>query len=753
MFHLRPASLLLALAALLIATTAPAQGEKAPRTVRLDEGITIPIAPLWQYRQLAPSGATKLELTIADATSLRMAVYITVEKRRNASDALQRAADILGPPGPEDRHFLVNGWPAIEATRMIDVPTMSREPDEKAEKEKTGQQSREFRQEPKAAKFERTMTAIAAADRTVIIEQRLYDMADARLREAGRELVNGLTFTRGGNEGISKVSLDDIDYVRKNLYDRSSYVDYVGNNFGFLTEVKTTNPVLAQNGVGEIAMAASSNGVKVAIISNSGWAKSSDSGATYTGGNFFPSSIANQGDPALAYGGKTDNFYFGYLGRPNGGGGTGNTVNGCTVSVDRSKDGQNYAFAGHVTFCAASSTVTANPPTLMCAPDQEHIAADPVRTLVRGVRPGTPAPKDQVYVAWRQFTAVATAAVNTCAKLGTGNTVATLSCSQDNGGTWTAPLILGPGSDRARVAVGPDGFVYVAYSVQQADPAGGTWNQIYLDKYSSCKTGFVHQWGYPRTVVANARPQSCGATTPGLDRCSGDLMNSHTVTVSDFDPHGMVFVVYSDGTSGVTATNKGTDRVIAAILPNGGFNVTSTHLLSDNTPGRKFLPWACAEGKNLYATWYDRRSATAAAGDLTDYYAGWLKLDKYGPTVHNNINLTGNADAQCKSGWPFGTDNQASGQSCPTPVRPGVCLNNTTGNFTGLCDLSGTPACAAGSTCQTGGGAPKYGDYNANACAAGRLYAAWTSATTPAGAPAAPAGLNTFTRTVQPRVP
>ncbi len=752
MSHLRLASLL-ALGALLIPASALAQEEKGPRIVRLDEGITVRISPLWQSHPLAQNGATKLELIVSEGTALRMAVYFTVEKRRDASDALQRVADIVGPPGPQDRHFLVNGWPAIEATRMIDVPRVNHERDEKAAQETAGQGSRENRQEPRIAKFERTMTAIAAADRTVIIEQRLYDVADARLREAGRELVNGLTFTRGGNEGISKTSLDDIDYVRKNLYDRSSLVDYIGNNFGFLTEVTTTKPVLAQNGVGEIAMAASTNGVKVAIASNSGWAKSSDSGGTYTGGNNFPAALANTaGDPALAYGAKTDNFYLGYLGRPNGGGGTGNTVNGCTVSVDRSRDGQNYAFAAHVRFCAASAAVT-TPPTLMCMPDQEHIAADPVRSRARGVTPRN-APKDQVYVAWRQFTAVATAAVNTCAKLGSGNTVVELACSQDNGATWTAPLILGTGSDRARVAVGPDGFVYVAYSVQQSDSAGGFWNQIYLDKYSSCKTGFVQQWGYPRTVVANARPQSCGASTPGLDRCSGDLMNSHTVTVSDFNTNGMVFVVYSDGTAGVTTTNKGTDRVIAAILPNGGFNVASTHLLSDGgTPGRKFLPWACTEGKNLYATWYDRRAATAAAPDLTDYYAGWLKLDKSGPTVHNNINLTGNADAQCKSGWPFGTDNQASGTSCPTPKQPGVCQNNTTGNFTTLCDFSGTPACAAGSTCQNGGGAPKYGDYNANACAAGRLYAAWTSATTPAGAPAAPAGLNTFTRTVQPRVP
>jgi hypothetical protein len=730
-------SLVAILGLLLIPDSILAQKEQEARAVRIDEGITVQVAPIWKSRSLA--GSTKLELTAADGPLLRMAVYFTVEKRRSPSDALQRVAEISGPPAPQDRRFLVNGWPAVEATRMIDVPQTSQE------REKPVQESREGHPQIEIAKFERTMTAIAAGDRAVIIEQRLYDTADARLREAGRDVVAGVTFTRGGDEAVGKRALDDIDFVRKNLYTLSGeLVSSVLDRYPFLTEVKTTPPVLAQTGVGEIAMAASYNGVKVAIATNSGWAKSSDSGVTFTGANNFPASILNQGDPALAYGGKTDNFYLGYLGRPNGTGaaGSGNAVNGCTVSVDRSKDGQNYAWAGHARFCAATATAG----QLLCSPDQEMIAADSIRTRYRSTQPGR-APKDQVYVAWRQFTATAgtTAATQSCARITSGNTVVELSCSQDNGVTWSGPTQLGAGSDRARVAVGPDGFVYVVYSVQQADGAGGFWDQIYLDKYSSCKTGFAHQWGYPRTVVANARPASCGASVPGLDRCSGELMNSHTVTVSDFDPKGLVFVVYADGTF------NGTDRVIAAIAPNGGFNVTSTHLLSDSSAGRKFLPWACAEGKNLYATWYDRRAVTAGAPDLTDFYAGWLRLDQYGPTVHSNINLTGNADPQCNSGWPAGTYNQASATSCPTPRRPGVCLNST-GAQTALCDFS-TSTCPIGSTCQSGRGAPKYGDYNASACAAGRLYAAWTSATTPTGSATPAAGLTTFTRTVQPRVP
>lgn len=90
--NLRLASLLLAIGVLLIPTSTFAQQEKGARTVRLDEGINVRIAPVWQYRQLAPSGATKLELTVAEGSALRMAVYVTVERRRNASDALQRAS-------------------------------------------------------------------------------------------------------------------------------------------------------------------------------------------------------------------------------------------------------------------------------------------------------------------------------------------------------------------------------------------------------------------------------------------------------------------------------------------------------------------------------------------------------------------------------------------------------------------------------------------------------------------------------------
>ena len=754
-----PSRLRLAAVALFAAAPLLSQSDssgKESRSVRVDEGISVRVPPLFSTRSFE-KGTTRLELTVSEGPVLRSVVYVTVEKRRSPQDALQRAAEISGPPSPDDRLFLVSGWPAVEATRTIELPRVMRDqeaaPPAKPGEEKPAESAAGT--ERQVTTFDRTMTAIAAGDRTVIVEQRLFDRSDPRLREGGRAVVDGITFTRGGVEERSRKALDEITFVRTRLFSTKDILDLPPGDFGFLFEASVSPALGVQQGQGEVAMAASWDGAKIALATNSGWGRSLDSGATFTGGNAFPASIPNQGDPSLAYGGRTGAFYLGYLGRPNGGGGAGNTQNGCTVSVDRSTDGKNYAFAGQVTFCAASQT----PGQLMCAPDQEMVAAYPVRSRIRGRRPGQSLPQDEVYVAWRQFTATATKAVNTCAGLNQGSVVVAISCSKDSGATWTGPLLLATGSDFGRVAVGPDGSLYVLYAVLQTDSGGTTWNQLYLDKYSSCSTGLVHQWGYPRTVVANAKPASCNGTVPGVDRCDGQVMNSHTVAVSGFDSKGLVFIVYTDGTYD-TSTLKGTDRVIGAIAPNGGFNVTATHLLSDGSAGRKFLPWACAEGKHLYATWYDRRAATKAAPDATDYFAGWLSLDQFGIGEHTNLNLTGNSDPQCNSGWPFGTTVPANATSCPThQVTAGLCLN-AAGTQNGTCDFSprispinGSKigACPSGFTCSPGPGAPKYGDYNANACAAGKLFAAWTSATTPTGSAAAAVGLTTFTRTITPK--
>ena len=63
------------------------------------------------------------------------------------------------------------------------------------------------------------------------------------------------------------------------------------------------------------------------------------------------------------------------------------------------------------------------------------------------------------------------------------------------------------------------------------------------------------------------------------------------------------------------------------------------------------------------------------------------------------------------------------------------CIGNPfpcgSGSSRQRCDFNQGPACPAGESCSTRGGCPKYGDYNGNACTAGRLFAAWASGTPP----------------------
>jgi hypothetical protein len=76
-----------------------------------------------------------------------------------------------------------------------------------------------------------------------------------------------------------------------------------------------------------------------------------------------------------------------------------------------------------------------------------------------------------------------------------------------------------------------------------------------------------------------------------------------------------------------------------------------------------------------------------------------------------------------------GTGPCGAGNTCPggqTCDSTGICRNGAQQ----FCDFA-TTVCSNGSdSCQLwGGGIPKYGDYNGNACAVGHLYATWASAT------------------------
>src|SRR5258708_12629334 len=109
------------------------------------------------------------------------------------------------------------------------------------------------------------------------------------------------------------------------------------------------------------------------------------------------------------------------------------------------------------------------------------------------------------------------------------------------------------------------------------------------------------------------------------------------------------------------------------------------------------MTWVGTSGSSVWVSWYDRRAATVANNDLTDYFAF-----NTGPlTVTTETNLSMNSDPQCASGWPCGARSPNDYNSCS--VQP----------------QSGSP----------GSGCPKYGDYSGNACAAGSGYLACPSPT------------------------
>ena len=76
----------------------------------------------------------------------------------------------------------------------------------------------------------------------------------------------------------------------------------------------------------------------------------------------------------------------------------------------------------------------------------------------------------------------------------------------------------------------------------------------------------------------------------------------------------------------------------------------------------------------------------------------------------------------------------------------GRCQNGSGGGSNTPCDFSSSH-CPSGESCKTGGGAPKYGDYNGIACAGNNVIAAWASATAPPGLPA-PGSISIFSSVI-----
>jgi hypothetical protein len=321
---------------------------------------------------------------------------------------------------------------------------------------------------------------------------------------------------------------------------------------------------------------------------------------------------------------------------------------------------------------------------------------------------------DQVYAVWRDFQNFGDALI---------------ACSKNGGTQWGPPAIVGQG-DFPRISVAADGFVYATFR------AGAS---LMVSKFSSCASGMVLQPGFPQPIDMAATEVMC--PLPGLDRClSGNTMSSHMLAADDGNPSHR-YAAYSVN----TAANN--DNIVVSDSPDGGVTWRARQIVNANIAAPRFMPWVCANNGAAYVSWYDRRAATAAANDLTDYYLAGISIPE--------INLSGNPDPQCAGGaagansWPGGTSIRTDSESCSVqPQLAGRCRVPGGGGSQQPCDFDQGPACPnANEVCSTGGGAPKYGDYNGNACAGGRIFTAWASGTAPPGL-ARPNGIRIFTSTI-----
>lgn len=717
---------ILVTAVILVAWTviAPAAETQSSRTLRAPSGVTLSYPPAWvktprQYANVVglirvPASA----LGTVDAV-LQPRVYLTTEQRLDHDDAIQRLVQIELERDTEVTYFELGGWPALR--RRYEAPL-----------------ERPGRLDPAGPipLIGRWVTIAVAAGDTVV---RVQGFAPPDSPVSVLDEIEAMTLTLP-IEGDSEAAARDI--ARLNAGDlqralRSSAGE--GEPSGAPAENQPEEgdgdasdesgqgglPGESQDGDGpglvqrlntggtdsEIEIAVSTDGQHI-VVANNGrdYAVSNDGGVTFTTAVApgIPGGGAN-GDPSLAFA-ASGSFYFGFIGFPSG--------TQCSTGIHQSTDnGQTFTFAANATLCDE-----VNGPT--CFPDQEHIAADRFNLSGGG--------QDQVYSAWRDFSG------GGCGNIPiAGPEIPSLVCSTDGGANWTAKIAVGNAGDAyPRITVGSDGFVYVVYR------AG---NNLMLNKYSSCDSGLTQQAGFPVTIAAGISRVTCPAI-PGIDRCNnGSDLSSHTVAVDDTDA-AHLYAAYA-----VSTNANVNENVLVRDSTDGGATWPGGRVvqLNANVNGRRFMPWVCAVDGEACVSWYDMRAATPAQNDLADFFGGSAFVDNNNDLVAGpEFQISTATDALCASGWPAAPRNVQDSESCSIqPQLAGVCID-TSGNPTGArCDFSdcGTGACnapsgvggacqcntAAGEVCGCGGGVPKYGDYNGSACAAGRFYTAWASATSP----------------------
>ncbi len=687
----------LAIVVMLGALSAPAS---AQRLVRLDRtepvetanvrgGLSISFSSDWS---MAPNRFANMQELVRDrfdgqaASHPNSRMKITYENRRSSTEAIGRISDITFGIGADSGSLLsIAGWPAVQYSRVTqrDQPNRLRK--------------------LKSETVIRITTAIAVDDTLIRIEAILPPDANDEMVEESKQIARSVVVGLVGDANQTQQELDELRRTRRQQLAAQPAQGAPAVVPGPQGSVASAGPGANQRvfsgGNGELEIAVSPDGQYVVVGRQSRWVTSTDGGQTFGAPGFIP---FTGGDPSLAYGLSGSFYYAGILGGCRTADATGPNGYTCTGMARSDDNGGTFPFVTPAVFCPNAAVPPAAPFPGECFPDQEHIAADRWNAGAGG---------DQVYSTWRNFDV--------------SDQDPALVCTQDSGATWTLPIDVGAGAF-PRINVGQDGFVYVVYL------DGGNFM---LNKYSSCTNGLAVQPGFPLAIAPRV---SVTCPFPGHDRCDQNP-TSQMIAIDDSNANHIYFV------HGQSSGGSNDDIIVRDSL-DGGLTWPAGRVVQVNAaaPGARIMPWICTTGGTAYVSWYDRRNASAANNDLTEYWGGSASLVAGVLVAGGDFVISEVQDAWCASGWPCGGGRSTGdSESCSAqPQLSGTCCDNTQAGCPGSgirCDFTQAVAadniCPAGETCNAGGGCPKYGDYNGNACMLGRLYTGWASATPPAGVP------------------
>lgn len=663
----------------------PAVGATQPlsQTVRIDGGVSVSYPDGWSIARPTLNSWAILNVPAnqQETATPTVRVLIGVGERTDHADAMNQLADIAKESDTPSTFLTIGGWPALQRVQVVERPQPS--------------QRRRFA-DPDMVQI---TTAVAAGSLLVRLEGNLPSDADQGLKDLVLAIGRSLAFSPSGDRAPARASAP-LSAPGVSVAATVSSAAGIGSEAAGLSGgagapiFPTTQ--LANGTNGELEVAVSNNGTNIVVVKQSGFVTSNDGGRTFPFSGSLP---VSDGDSSIAFG-QSGNFYHAALSCFGTSCAAVCPANSNCVEVAAStNNGQTFGALVNAVVCPNSGGGA-------CNSDQEHIAADRVNAGAGGA--------DRVYMAFRDLS-------------GSAN----VTCSPDSGATWAPRLALEGGADFPRVGVGGDGAFYVVFR------NGGN---IRVDKFNACTTSAAQMTraagGFPRTVSGFSNFAGCQVANGfgGLDRCNnGNILSGPTVTVDDTNANH-VYVAWANNTAG------NNENILVADSTDSGVNWRPAVTVSANVTARRYHPWVCATGGNGFVTWYDRRAATAAQNDLTDYFAASAGLSG-GNLVANNdeFKISTTSDPQCNL-WPRGVRSMFDSENCSVqPQLAGFCkltpIPNPDTSSNTRCDFAGPDATvcpgnpAGPETCQLGnfGQAVKYGDYNGNACVLGRLYTVFAS--------------------------